>query len=64
MKYYLKKKFPNSIAKAVQGIDLKLSMVHIYDPKDNLIFLEENVEFSWYNSMNLPETGECFHLVN
>lgn len=32
-------------------------MIHVYDPKENVIFLEEDVEFSWYNNMNLTETG-------
>ena len=49
--------------KAVQGVDLKLRHVHIYDPKENVIFSEENVEFSWFNSMDLSESGNNF-LIN
>lgn len=49
--------------KAVQGVDLKLRHVHVYDPKESVIFSEENVEFSWFNSMDLSESGNNF-LIN
>jgi len=43
----------------VQGRgEMELDLIHVYDPKENQIFLQENTVFSWYHAEKLNETGE------
>ena len=46
------------VLNVVQGRgDMKLDMIHVYDPQENQIFRQEDTEFSWYNNESLRETG-------
>ena len=38
---------------------MELDMIHVYDPKENQIFLQENTVFSWFHTERLNETGEA-----
>ena len=43
--------------KVVQGRgEMELDTIHVYDPKENQIFLQENTVFSWYHNETLKES--------
>ena len=35
-----------------------MDMIHVYDPRENQIFLQENTVFSWYHNETLKEAGK------
>ena len=37
---------------------MELDMIHVYDPRENQIFLQENSVFSWYHNETLKEAGK------
>ena len=36
---------------------MELDTIHVYDPKENQIFIQENTVFSWYHNDSLKEAG-------
>ena len=47
----------------VQGRgEMEMDMIHVYDPRENQIFLQENTVFSWYHNETLKEAGKQIKL--